>query len=116
MSVLFSVIELTADNGMSVSDIVNCTPCDTDDMQGLDVFVDLLEEYPEINEVEVNRSTYLWGAGESDYANEEELTYIKQRGDRFFQRDDVDLIGTQNFIANNYLFASEEENNFEMEM
>jgi hypothetical protein len=98
MSKMFSFIELTADNDVTAEDFVCGNPLDTDDMENVDVFINLLETHPEIETVRVDSKTYLWGEGESDIADDSELEQIRVDED-FTKRDDVDLIYTHSFTA-----------------
>jgi len=100
MSKQFSFVELTADNGIFLSGYVSGSPCDTDDMESNDIFIDLIEEYSDIEMVEVKVQTFLYGEGESEPADESDLEVINA-DINFLKRDEVDFLCSLCFTARN---------------
>lgn len=113
MSKQFSFVELTADNCVFVSGYVSGSPCDTDDMESNDIYIDLIEEYSDIETVEVNGQTFLFGEGESEPADESDLEIISA-DINFLKRDDVELLCSICFTARNNDFEQEYEKVLEL--
>lgn len=98
MSKLFSKVTLTADNGSTdeffCNGIVNCE----EDLENVDAYEEFLEDNLDAESIEVESSAYSYGEGESENADDEELTEIANMGDDFIRSDEVDEIESSNFV------------------
>ena len=115
-SMLFSKVTLTSDNGSTdefiCGGIVNCE----EDLENADLYNEFLEDNPDAESIEVNARAYSFGDGESENADDEELAYIRCRGDEFLDSDEVDMKESSNFIilTDNEEFEEEDDEPFRM--
>lgn len=110
MAVLFSNILLSADNGSTDSFLCGGIPDKAEDFENWTTYQNFLEDNPEIEAIDVEVKSYVYGDGELMDANEHEVAYFTMRGESFLKRSTVRLYDESNFII------LTDNENIEMEM
>lgn len=80
MSKIFSVVELETDTGISDSGLMGGIP-DREDVESSDLYQELLGDCGGSEYIDVRITSYSYGDGESEPADEEELEWIKSQPD-----------------------------------
>ena len=111
MAVLFSHITLSADNGSADTFLCGGIPDKAEDFENWTTYQNFLEDNPEIESIDVEVKSYVYGEGELVDANEYEVAYFTKRGADFLERSTVRLYDESNFII-----LTDNEENMEMEM
>ena len=111
MAVLFSHITLSADNGSTETFLCSGIPNKEEDFENWTTYQNFLEDNPEIEAIDVEVKSYVYGEGELVDANEYEIAYFTQRGPDFLERSTVRLHEESSFII-----LTDNEENMEMEM
>lgn len=101
MSVLFSKVELKADNGNRCEFLACGIPQEETDFEDYTTYQDFVEENSETVEIEVDISSYVYGEGETEDANIYEIADFTKRGDDFLNHVDVQLVGKSGFMFMN---------------
>ena len=110
MAVLFSHILLSDDNGSTDSFLCSGIPDKAEDFENWTTYQNFLEDNPEIEAIDVEVKSYVYGDGELTDANEHEIAYFTMRGESFLKRSTVRLYDESNFII------LTDNENIEMEM
>lgn len=111
MSVLFSKVSLTADNGSTDEFLCSGIPSCEDDLEGWAVYDDFIEDNPDAQDIRAIVESYLRGEGETQAASEDEIADFTQRGEDFLTCEDVQLTQKSDFII-----LLDQEEDMEMEM
>ena len=98
MAVLFSHITLSADNGSTETFLCGGIPDKESDLENLTAYQNFLEDNPEIEFIDVEVRSFLYGDGEVVDANEYEVAYFTKRGPDFIERSTVKPHEESNFI------------------
>lgn len=99
MAVLFSHITLSADNGSTETFLCSGIPEKAEDLEDWTAYSNFLEDNPDIESIDVEVKSFLYGDGEIVDANEYEVAYFTQRGEGFINRSTVKPFGESNFIV-----------------
>ena len=110
MSKLLSRISLTADNGSMEEFLCPGTPDTEEQIADTDGYRDFIEDNPDAESITVDVEHYLYGEGESENADEEDIAEFEKRGEEFLNSDEVDYLGYDRFIilTDNESFSMEE--------
>ena len=116
MAVLFSHITLSAENGSTETFLCGGIPDKESDLEDLTAYQNFLEDNPEIESIDVEVKSYVYGEGEITNANEYEVAYFTKRGPDFLERSTVKPYEESNFIilTDNEDFEETEEPMMEM--
>ena len=98
MAVLFSHITLSADNGSTETFLCSGIPENEWDLENWTTYQSFLEDNPEIESIDVEVKSFIYGDGEIMDANEYEVAYFTQRGENFIERSTVKPYEESNFI------------------
>ena len=98
MAVLFSHITLSADNGSTETFLCGGIPDKESDFENLTAYQNFLVDNPEIESIDVEVRSFLYGEGEVVDANEYEVAYFTKRGPDFIERSTVKPYDDSNFI------------------
>ena len=98
MAVLFSHITISADNGSTETFLCGGIPDKESDFDNLTAYQNLLEDNPEIESIDVEVRSFLYGDGEVVDANEYEVAYFTKRGPDFIERSTVKPYDESSFI------------------
>lgn len=98
MAVLFSHITLLADNGSTETFLCGGIPENEKGLEDWTAYQNFLEDNPEIESIDVEVKSYVYGDGEIIDANEYEIAYFMQRGEGFLERSTVKPYDESNFI------------------
>ncbi len=98
MAVLFSHITLSADNGSTETFLCGGIPDKESDFENLTAYQNFLEDNPEIESIDVEVRSFLYGDGEVVDANEYEVAYFTKRGPDFIERSTVKPHEESNFF------------------
>ena len=98
MAVLFSHITISADNGSTETFLCGGIPDKETDFDNLTAYQNFLEDNPEIESIEVEVRSFLYGDGEVVDANEYEVAYFTKRGPDFIERSTVKPYDESSFI------------------
>ena len=80
MAVLFSHITLSADNGSTETFLCGGIPENEDGLENWTAYQNFLEDNPEIESIDVEVKSFLYGDGEIVDANEYEIEYFLRTG------------------------------------
>ncbi len=96
MSKIFSFVELETNTGIEDKGYVSGIP-DREDIQQSALYQELLEDCGGSQYISVVVSSYMYGEGEGENADDEDLAFIRSQED-FVEQYDVDLIGKDDFV------------------
>lgn len=116
-SKMFSVVELTAEDGESVEFVAPGMPQDEEDIYNLDVGEAFLEYITQDQMVSVKVSTYVYGEGETVPADN--LDEIRENFDSWNRCGTLDCIRENTFsmdLEQNFLDSFDEVNEDDMEL
>lgn len=99
MSLMFSKVTLTADNGSTVSFLCSGCPKEENDLIDWVAFQKFMSETTR-RPVKAEVETYLYGEGKVNIANPFEVAYFMRRGEDFLNRSTVYKQGKSSFIIN----------------
>ncbi len=111
MAVLFSHITISADNGSTETFLCGGVPGNESDFENLTAYQNFLKDNPEIETIDVEVRSFLYGDGEVVDANEYEVAYFTKRGPDFIERSTV-----KSYDESNFIILTDNEENIEMEM
>lgn len=116
MAVLFSHITLSAENGSTETFLCGGIPKNESGLENWTAYQNFLEDNPEIESIDVEVKSYVYGEGEITDANEYEVAYFTKRGPDFLERSTVKPYEESNFIilTDNEDFEETEEPMMEM--
>ncbi|MBR5614874.1 MAG: hypothetical protein IKW64_06235 [Clostridia bacterium] len=116
MAVLFSHITLSAENGSTETFLCGGIPENESGLENWTAYQNFLEDNPEIESIDVEVKSYVYGEGEITDANEYEVAYFTKRGPDFLERSTVKPYEESNFIilTDNEDFEETEEPMMEM--
>ena len=97
MSVLFSKVELWSDNGNECELFVGGIPREYEDLENADDFQEFLDFPPDANEITAYVTSFIYGDGESEAANETQLAEIKEHFEEPEWSEKLDLIEKSSF-------------------
>ena len=83
MAVLFSHITISADNGSTETFLCGGIPENETDFENLTAYQNFLEDNPEIEAIDVEVKSFIYGDGDVVDANEYEVAYFTKRGPDF---------------------------------
>lgn len=95
MSKIFSVVELETSTGISDSGLMGGIP-DHEDVENSALYQKLVEDCGSSEYVNITVNSYIYGEGESENANDEDLKWIKSQED-FINSDEATPIQNTNF-------------------
>lgn len=98
MAVLFSHITISADNGSTETFLCGGIPDKESDFDNLTAYQNFLEDNPEIESIDVEVRSFLYGDGEVVDANEYEVAYFTKRGPDFIERSTIKPYDESSFI------------------
>ena len=98
MAVLFSHITLSAENGSTETFLCGGIPENESGLENWTAYQNFLEDNPEIESIDVEVRSFLYGDGEVVDANEYEVAYFTKRGPDFIERSTVNPYDESNFI------------------
>ena len=97
MSVMFSKVTLTADNGSVATLLCSGSPKDQYDLENWTIYQKFMSDNLGSNSVKAVVDTYLYGEGEVYIANIYEVASFTGRGEQFFTHPDVHWQGRSEF-------------------
>ena len=98
MSKLFSRVSLIADNGSVDEYLCPGVPDTEEQITETDGYCDFIEDNPDAESVTVDVEHYLYGKGESENADEDDIAEFEKRGEDFLNSDEVDYLDYNHFI------------------
>ena len=98
MAVLFSHITLSAENGSTETFLCGGIPDNESAFENIIAYQKFMEDNPEIEAIDVEVKSFLYGDGEVVDANEYEIAYFTKRGPDFIERSTVKPYDDSNFI------------------
>ena len=111
MAVLFSHITLSAENGSTETFLCGGIPDREEHLENWKAYQYFLEDNPEIESIDVEVKSFIYGDGEIVDANEYEVAYFTKRGPDFIERSTV-----KPYEESNFIILIDNEENMEMEM
>lgn len=97
MSVMFSKVTLTADNGNTASLLCSGFPRDNYDLEDWTIYQKFMSDNLGCESVKAEVETFLYGDGEVFTANEYEVAAFTGRGEKFLHHPDVRLQSMSKF-------------------
>ncbi len=97
MSVMFSKVTLTADNGNTASLLCSGCPRDNYDLEDWTIYQKFMSDNLGCESVKSEVETFLYGDGEVFTANEYEVAAFTDRGEKFLHHPDVHLQSMSSF-------------------
>lgn len=113
MALVFSCVFLHADNGAEEEFLCGGIPECSDDLEGWNDYDNFVEDNADSEYIHVESATFLYGEGESDNADEDDIKRLTAMGDSLFDDPDIQQIQEHQFSI---LLDHEEDEDFEMEM
>ncbi len=116
-SKMFSIVELTAEDGESVEFVAPGMPQDEDDIYNLDAAEAFLEYITQDQDVAVRVSTYVYGEGETVPADN--LDEIRESFDSWNRCGSIDCIRSNSFsidLERTFLDSFDETDEDDMEL
>ena len=98
MSKLFSRVCLTADNSSTVEYLCPGMPDTEQQIADTDGYADFIEDNPDAESVTVDVEHYIYGEGESENADEDDIAEFEKRGEYFLNSDEVDYLDYNRLI------------------
>lgn len=89
MSVMFSKVTLTADNGSTATLLCSGLPKDHYDLEDWTIYQKFISDNLNSQSVKAEVDTYVYGDGEVFIANEYEVAAFTGRGEKFLHHPDV---------------------------
>ena len=99
MSVMFSSVTLTADNGSVATLLCSGSPKDHYDLEDWTIYQKFMSDNLDSKSVKAEVDTYLYGEGEVFIANEYEVAAFTCRGEQFLSHPDVHWQGSSEFMV-----------------
>ena len=100
MAVLFSKVNLDADNGAKTVFLCCGIPDGSKSLEGYTAYEEFLDENNDASTIQADVHSYIYGEGEVEDANLYEIAYFSMRGDEFYSRPSVSEYGHSNFMIN----------------
>ena len=97
MSVMFSKVTLTADNGNTASLLCSDCPHDNYDLEDWTIYQKFMSDNLGCESVKAEVETFIYGDGEVFTANEYEVAAFTDRGEKFLHHPDVHLQSMSSF-------------------
>ena len=97
MAVLFSKVNLVADNGAKAVFLCCGIPDGTKCLDGYSAYEEFIDENNEARSIKADIDSYIYGEGEVVEANLYEIAYFSMRGEDFFSRPGVSEYGHSSF-------------------
>lgn len=97
MSVMFSKVTLTADNGNTASLLCSGSPKNCSELEDWTAYQNFISDNCNSRSIKAAVETYLYGEGEMFIANEYEVAAFMRRGEGFLTHPDVHLQGRSAF-------------------
>ena len=97
MAVLFSKVNLTADNGAKTVFLCCGIPDDAKSLDGYTAYEEFIDENNEARSIKADIESYIYGEGEVVEANLYEIAYFSLRGEAFYSRPGVSEYGHSSF-------------------
>ena len=97
MAVLFSKVNLAADNGAKTVFLCCGVPGYAKDLDGYTAYEEFLDNNQEARTITANVDSYIYGEGEVVDANLYEIAYFSMRGEEFYSRPGVSEYGHSSF-------------------
>ena len=97
MSVMFSKVTLTADNGSTAMLLCSGSPKDQYDLEDWTIYQKFMSDNLDSKSVKAVVDTYLYGEGEVYIANIYEVAAFTGRGEKFLSHPDVHWQGRSEF-------------------
>ena len=98
MSKLFSRVSLTADNGSTDEYLCPGMLVTEEQIADTDGYCDFIEDNPDAESITVDVEHYLYGEGESENADEDDIAEFEKRGEDFLNSDEVDYLDYNRFV------------------
>ena len=98
MGKLCSRVSLTADNGSTDEYLCAGIPDAEEQIADTDGYCDFIEDNPDAESITVDVEHYLYGEGESENADEDDIAEFEKRGEDFLNSDEVDYLDYNRFI------------------
>ena len=98
MSKLVSRVSLTADDGSADEYLCPGMPDTEEQIADTDGYCDFLEDNPDAESITVDVEHYLYGDGESENADEDDIAEFEKRGEDFLDSDEVDYLDYNRFV------------------
>ena len=98
MSKLFSRVSLTADNGSTDEYLCPGIPDTEEQIADTDGYCDFIEDNTDAESVTVDVEHYIYGEGESENADEDDIAEFEKRGEDFLNSDEVDYLDYNRFV------------------
>ena len=98
MSKLFSRVCLTADNSSTVEYLCPGMSDTEEQITETDGYADFLEDNPDAESVTVDVEHYIYGEGESENADEDDIAEFEKRGEDFLNSDEVEYLDYNWFV------------------
>ena len=111
MGVLFSKVQLNADNGATEEFLCAGIPDCAEDLEDWVAYQDFLEDNLDAEFLDMEVQSYIYGDGETYMANEYEIAAYTQRGETFLSHPCVQQTQDSRFTV-----LLDVEENYEMEM
>ena len=100
MAVLFSKVNLAADNGAKTVFLCCGVPDGSKSLEGYTAYEEFIDENDNAGSIKVDVNSYIYGEGEVVDANLYEIAYFSMRGEEFYSRPGVSEYGCSNFMIN----------------
>ena len=88
MSKIFSAVTLTAENGETCELYASGIPRECDDLADNDEYCDFIDSL-DGQQVQAEVTSYLYGEGESERADEDDLRHVADHFEEMYQRDEL---------------------------
>lgn len=105
MALLFSHITISADNGSTETFLCGGIPKSEDDFENLIAYQNFLESNTDVESIEVDVKSYVYGEGKVLVADQYEVAYFTSRGPEFINKSNVEPYDESNFT----IFTENEE-------
>lgn len=112
MSILFSKVELKGDDGSEYEFFTGGIPREYDDLENSDGFQEFIDLQRNSIEITAHVTTYIYGEGESENADENQLSEIKEHFEEPEWHEKVDCIEQSSFT---FFYDTDELFGMEME-
>jgi hypothetical protein len=98
LSNVFSIVTLTANESQeSIETYVSGRPSCLEDLLDCESIREYIYDLSQVETVSVEVQSYIYGDGESENADEDDLKYFKKHFDEMIAENDVDQIGKYSF-------------------
>lgn len=99
MAILFSKVNLTADNGNKAELLCSGVPKSNYDLEDWLIYQKFICDNMDASEIKAEVKSYLYGEGEVFIANEFEIAAYTGRGERFLTHPDVHPYSSSTFTV-----------------